>query len=169
MCNENDKFDPNGDRVPMTTKTADDTDCGVTRSPKKDGYYQYNEQHYTMWLAHEQSKQKNDGVATEAIEAMWVAWNDRKMHPNAQYYGKPLLSRWSSYIVQLPYYMAHPFNSDADFVGLFKSHYEADKLFYSKTLNAGERGRWGLGAGPTQEWCSGHSYDADKINGWKNK
>ena len=49
---------------------------------QKDGYYNYNEEHYTVWLAHEQSKAKNGGTAYPAIEKMWTAWNDRKLHPN---------------------------------------------------------------------------------------
>jgi len=110
------------------------------------------------------SKQKNGGTATAPIEAMWKAWDGRKTLPNHDYDGHPLLSEWSSYLVQLPYYMVHPFNSDADFQSLFNSHYQADKDYFSSSRNyAGERGRFGLGAGPTQKWCAGKGYKADQI------
>jgi len=55
----------------MTTTSAADTNCGAPMKVQYDGYYNYNEEHYTVWLAHEMSKQKNGGTATEPIEAMW--------------------------------------------------------------------------------------------------
>jgi len=61
--------------------------------------------------------------------------------------------------------MVYPFNSDEDFKDLFSSHYEADKDYYSSALfYGGERGRYGLGAGTTQSWCSGSGYSSDVIN-----
>jgi len=66
--------------------------------------------------------------------------------------------------------MTNAFNNDKDFVRHFQSHYEADKLYYSSPyFNAGERGRWGLGAGPDQSWCSGGLYDALKLENRPNQ
>ena len=45
-------------------------------------------------------------------------------HPDDSYQGFELLSMWSSYLVQLPYYMVHTFNSDPVYQRLFKSHCE---------------------------------------------
>jgi hypothetical protein len=164
LCDADGAFDVDGVVVPMTTNTGD-TKCSAQMSLNSDGFYNYNEEHYTVWLAHEYSKAKNGGVAYPAIERMWTAWNDRKEHPNRHYNGHDLLSKWASYIVHLPYYMVNPFNSDSDFQNLFKSHWLADKDYHSsKYFYAGERGRYGLGAGPTQQWCAGSGYESDNIN-----
>ena len=48
----------------------------------------------------------------------------RRLHPDDSYQGYELLSMWSSYLVQLPYYMVHTFNSDPVYQRLFKSHCE---------------------------------------------
>ena len=41
---------------------------------------------------------------------------------------------------------------------------EADWAYYnSSTLNAGDDGRYGLGAGPTDRSCSSGGYSADQI------
>jgi len=150
LCDSNGTFDPNGVVVPMTTNTGD-SQCNARMFLAADGFYNYNEEHYTVWLAHETSKENNGGTATAGYEKMWNAWNGRKEHPNQSYAGHDLLSRWASYIVHLPYYMMNVFNSDDDFKRLFKSHWEADRAYYSSNyLYAGERGRYGLAAGPTQ-------------------
>jgi hypothetical protein len=57
---------------------------------------------------------------------MWTAWQGRRLHPDLSYDGHPLLSNWPSYIVQLPYYAAHSFNSDPVWQRLFASHWAAD-------------------------------------------
>ena len=51
--------------------------------------------------------------AQPAAEAMWRAWQGRRLHPNqeAPVGGYKLLSLWSGYLVQLPYYTTQ-FNSD---------------------------------------------------------
>ena len=52
------------------------------------------------------------------IDAMWKAWQARRLNPDVSWKdptsGKsfPLLSLWPSYIVQLPYFTSHSFNSD---------------------------------------------------------
>ena len=48
------------------------------------------------------------------------------LHSDSSYDGHPLLSDWPSYIVQLPYYAAHSFNSDPVWQRLFASHWSAD-------------------------------------------
>lgn len=125
--------------------------------PQTDGYYQYNEEHYTVWLAYAKacSGFSIGHCPNKPIEAMWVAWHGRRLHPTVQYDGHRLLSRWSSYIVQLTFYTMHEFNSDRAYKALFESHWLADKAFYSSTqFYAGDRGRYGLGAGPLPSWCS---------------
>jgi len=53
------------------------------------------------------------------------------------------------------YYTMHEFSSDPAYEALFKSHWLADWAFYnSSNVLAGERGRYGLGAGPLPSWCS---------------
>ena len=89
----------------------------------------------------------------------------RRMSPNHSYKGHALLSMWSGYLVQLPYYTAASFNDDATYNGLFHSHWQADWQYYNDLTHQGQRGRYGLGAGTTPRWCTGGSgYYADRIN-----
>ena len=46
-----------------------------------------------------------------AIHTMWNKVVGRALHPNLEIFGHPLLSDWSSYVVQIPYYTTHPVNS----------------------------------------------------------
>ena len=57
------------------------------------------------------------------------------MHTDNSYDGHPLLSMWSSYLVHLPYYLVHTFNSDPTYQKLFKSHWEADWYALSVSLS----------------------------------
>lgn len=67
--------------------------------------------------------------------------------------------------MHLPYFMTHSFNSDEYYSKLFASHWQADRAFYHDEQQAGEAGRYGLGAGPTPQWCSeGAGYLADRID-----
>ena len=55
-------------------------------------------------------------------------------------------------------------NTDPTYAQLFKQSWLADWAFYNNTANAGGRGRYGLGAGPSPAWCSGGAtYIADRI------
>merc|ERR1712083_550600 len=57
-------------------------------------------------------------------------------------------------------------NSDATYNELLKSHWLADWAYYNATTFAGERGRYGLGAGTSPKWCTeGKGYISDQING----
>lgn len=104
------------------------------------------------------------GQGQPGIERMWASWQGRRLHPNTMYNGHELLSVWSSYLVHLPFYMTHSFNSDDAYVELFQSHWKADVEYYrSEAMSSGDH-RYGLGAGPTAQWCSGVGYEADKIH-----
>eukprot|EP00051_Salpingoeca_urceolata_P031317 m.11159 g.11159 ORF g.11159 m.11159 type:complete len:595 (-) comp3945_c0_seq1:13-1797(-) len=165
LCGSDGRLDPNGDGIPMLAYPDDR--CSAAQRPQPDGYYGFNEEHYTVWFAFEQAcgGQPAGQCTNKAIERMWNAWQGRRHHPNLSYQGNNLLSLWSSYLVQLPFMVAHSFNSDATYRALFKSHWEADRAFYrSPAYYAGSRGRYGLGAGPTESWCAGGGYLADQIS-----
>jgi hypothetical protein len=101
-----------------------------------------------------------------AIEAMWDAWQGRRLHPNHAYEKIALLSAWSGYIMHLPYYTTRTFNSDPAYLALFHNHWLADRAYFGASDHASERGRYGLGAGPVAPWCSeGMGYLADRLNG----
>jgi len=51
LCNGNSQFDSEANGVPMLAK-ADGKTCAANQFPLQDGYYQYNEEHYTVWLAY---------------------------------------------------------------------------------------------------------------------
>ena len=60
------------------------------------------------------------------IGQMWTAWQQRRLAPDLSYQGYSLLSLWPSYIVQLPFYAAGSFSSDAHWSLLFANHWAAD-------------------------------------------
>jgi hypothetical protein len=64
------------------------------KPPANDGYYNFNEEYYTIWFAYIQSQQNNGGTAAPGIQKMW----DK-------------------------YYMVNPFNTDDDFKRLFSDHH----------------------------------------------
>ena len=72
---------------------------------------------------------------------------------------------WSAYVVHLPFYLVHPFNSDplGLYQSLFRSHWQAEWAYYnSSAYFAGDDGRYGLGAGPVDPSCAdGSGYVAD--------
>jgi hypothetical protein len=158
-----------GTGIPMVLSMSDDTCPGGAQAPLPDGFYQYNEEHYTLWLAYERvcGTQPPGHCNDTAMEAMWAAWQGRRLHPDhvAPFGAYPLLSLWSGYLVQLPFYSTHPFNSDETYLRLFRSHWLADWAFYNQSAKAGDRGRYGLGAGPTPAWCTeGKAYIADRLD-----
>ena len=158
----------NGSGIPMTLAIHGDACPNGFQTPQKDGYYHFNEEHYTVWFSY--VKACGEAVPGQcshsAAEAMWNAWQGRRLHPNtfSPVGNYSLLSLWSGYLVQLPYYTTQ-FSSDAAYQHLFRSHWLADWTHFNKTLLAGERGRYGLGAGPTPAWCTeGHGYIADRLD-----
>jgi hypothetical protein len=82
--------------------------------------------------------------------AMWKAWQGRRTKPIHSYGGHPLLTMWSGYMMQFPYYTIAPSNSDPTYAELFKQSWLADWSYYNNTAGsqnatAGNRGRYGLG------------------------
>lgn len=155
-----------GTGIPMV-QSFDESCKGVQYPSLDDGYYHFNEEHYTVHFAYQKQFCSPEGKSknNRGLESMWDAWEGRRLHPSLSYQGYNLLSKWSGYIVQLPYYTSYSFNSDPDYVKLFKNHWLADWLYYNGSYNAGDRGRYGLGAGPTLPYCSdGAGYIADQID-----
>jgi len=152
--------------VPMTVDNT--RGCYVIQYPAADGYYDYNEEHYTVWLAYVKAcrGQPRGQCSNQYIQRMWRKWQDRRLHPNKQYGNHKLLSLWSSYVVQLPFYLVHPFISDQAFNQLFASHWAADWEYYNDSY-MGRRGMYGLGAGPQKQSCNGKLYEADKIDAFR--
>ena len=97
---------------------------------------------------------------------MWARWQGRRLQPNHQFEGHPLLTMWAGYVLQLPFYTMHPFNSDKTYLRLFRESWLADWAWYnSSARHMGAGGRYGLGAGDTPKWCSaGSGYLADRID-----
>ena len=159
--------DDGGAGIPFTLD--DDGACGAVHLPRDDGYYDFNEVHYTVWLAHQRACAPGaGGNCTAQLKDMWAAWQGRRQHPDLSYHGHALLSDWPSYIVQLPYYAAHSFNADATWTSLFASHWAADWAYYNTSAYyGGDDGRYGLAAGPTDKWCSAKDsgYEADMLAG----
>lgn len=154
-----------GTGVPML-QDANASLCSATQYPQLDGLYEYDEEHYAVWYAYQSacSGYAAGGCPNKAIETMWSKWQGRRNKPNHAYGGHPLMTMWSGYVLQLPYYTTHPFNSDPVYTALFRESWSADWQYYNNTRHAGERGRYGLGAGPTPAWCSGGAtYVADQI------
>lgn len=168
LCNEKKQIDPKGRGIPMTYDAADGS-CGGVGYPEADGWYQFYENHYTVWITYMRCAAAGaaagaSGCQDEAIQAMWDRWQGRALHPNWSYEGHPLLSLWSCYLVHLPFYNVRAFNNNSNFQALFKSHWEADRAYYrSSYFYAGEQGMYGMGAGTTQKWCAGTDYIADRI------
>ena len=159
LCNRADLVDPTGTGVPML-QGDNASVCSATQFPQADGFYEYSEETYAVWYAYVQAcggsgeNQTHKGCKDTAMEAMWTAWQGRRTNPNHSYDGHPLLSLWSGYFFQFPYYTVAPVNTDPIYATLFEQSWLADWAYYNNTANAA-RGRYGLGAGPSPEWCSG--------------
>eukprot|EP00051_Salpingoeca_urceolata_P006808 m.90124 g.90124 ORF g.90124 m.90124 type:complete len:603 (-) comp14993_c1_seq4:80-1888(-) len=164
LCNKALEVDPNGAGIPMVQHYNET--CAGVQFPQDDGFYQYNEEHYTVWFAFEQAcgAYAAGQCPNKAIEAMWQAWQGRRHQPNHSFQGLNLLSLWPSYLVQLPCMVVHPFNSDPTYLDLFRQHWKADMAFFATdAYNMGGQGRYGLAAGTTIPWCAGSGYLAEKI------
>eukprot|EP00928_Gymnodinium_smaydae_P054583 TRINITY_DN38329_c0_g1_i1.p1 TRINITY_DN38329_c0_g1~~TRINITY_DN38329_c0_g1_i1.p1 ORF type:complete len:566 (-),score=33.34 TRINITY_DN38329_c0_g1_i1:160-1857(-) len=166
LCNSSGRIDAQGSAIPFT---FDETNgCGALHEPQPDGFYEFSELHYTVWLSYGRACAgwAAGDCPNRALDRMWQAWQGRRFHPKISYEGFPLLSLWPSYIVHLPFYASHSFNSDSVWQSLFKSHWQADRAYYSTSkFFAGDHGRYGLAAGVTDARCSakGGSYEADIL------
>jgi hypothetical protein len=168
LCDDAGRVDAAGRNIPFTLDDAGG--CGALHAPLADGFYDFSELHYTVWLAYSRvcAGAVPGACADAAIEAMWTAWQGRRLHPDLAYRGHPLLSDWPSYIVHLPFYASHAFNADGNWSALFTSHWAADREYFgTPAYFAGEQGRYGLAAGPTDKWCSAKDtdYEADMLAG----
>jgi len=142
------------------------TGCSDIISYMPDGYYNYNEMIWIAYLAFQQAcgTQPEGQCSNKPIERMWAAWQGRRNHLWYHYGGHGVLTIWPSFLLQLPFYLVHAFNSDAMYTELFRTQWQAEWDYYkSSAFYAGEDGRYGLGAGPTIQWCAGTTYQADMI------
>jgi hypothetical protein len=139
----------------------------VAYPPLADGLYQFNELHYTVNLMFEQSCAGSPPGACPRAgnERFWGTWEARRLHPNLQYAGFPLLTYWPSYVTQLPFYLCASFNADAAWAALFRASWEADRAYFASPAYYSPAPRYGLAAGPTDAWCSAKSstYEADIL------
>lgn len=143
--------------------------CSNVLSPGPDGYFYYDEMIWIAELAFQQAcgKQPAGQCNNKPIERMWAAWQGRRNHLWYYWGGQGLLTTWPSFLLQLPFYLVHAFNSDPVYVELFSRQWQAEWNYYkSDAFHAGEDGRYGVGAGPTMEWCAGAKYTADMIANW---
>eukprot|EP01079_Euglenida_sp_SAG-EU17-18_P010498 gene10498-1910_t len=154
LCNAAGRVDPNGTYIPMLFDWDDG--CSALMPLQADGLYDFNEEFISVWLAmHRACSGSPPGRCPNAgVQRMWDRWQGRRSHPMHSYNGRPLLSEWAAYVVQLPYYMAHPFNSDPLYTDLFASHWRAEMDLYTNSYYAGDGGRYGLGAGPVDPACA---------------
>ena len=149
------------------------TGCSDPMPPAaSDGVYDFNEMIWYTWLVHQSACGGAPEGACNAtasghapIEDMWRNWQQRRLQPNYAYGGRALLSLWPSYLVQLPFYLVHPFAADAAYRALFRAQWQAEWAYAnSSSMRAGEGGRYGAGAGPIPGWCTGGVlYKADLL------
>ena len=137
LCNTVGVVDPTATGVPML-QGANASVCAATQFPQPDGFYEYTEETYAVWYAFVQAcggsgsrgdggdNQTHTGCKDKAVEAMWAAWQGRRTKPNHSYDGHPLLSLWSGYMLQFPYYTIAPVNTDPMYEQLFKQSWLAD-------------------------------------------
>ena len=176
LCNRQGQVDPTATGIPML-QGENASFCSATQFPQPDGLYEFDEEIYAVYKAYVQAcviggggngggdGKPQGGCANKAIETMWTTWQGRKHKPNHIFDGHPLMSLWSGYMLQFPYFTIAPFNSDPTYVELYKQSWLADWAYFNSTdQRLGARGRYGLGAGPSPQWCSGGAaYIADRI------
>jgi hypothetical protein len=85
LCDADGTYNPDGVYIPMVTTDLQDSKCDAKGGPSSDGYYNFNEEYYTIWFAYVQSQQKNGGAAAPGIQTMWDRYDGRKFHPNKHY------------------------------------------------------------------------------------
>jgi len=166
------RVSPDGTYIPMVQKSQEPRQCIGVQPPGSDGYYTFDEEHYTVDLAYRKacSGQPLGHCKNKPIETMWQKWQGRRLHMNQHFVDGnqtyDILSAWSGYIVHLPFYSSHSFNADSAYQHAFYNHWKADWLFYNSSTHQGERGRYGMGAGPTpnRECTGGSGYFADRLH-----
>jgi len=139
--------------------------CSDILWPTADGSYDFNEMMPALWLAYNFACRGQLGNCTNAaLENAWQAWQTRRYKLNVYWDGFNLLSKWSCYVVQFPYYTTHAFISDPTWVDGFKNMWRADYADYASPAYYAGDVRYGLGAGPTLPWCGGGAtYTADQL------
>lgn len=165
LCNDKNKVDVQGDKVAW-----DLTPTGQCGTPAKirGGRLQFNEQFVARWLGFKWACNFAKRGSCGAMKKMYDASVNEKtsgvkwQNEASQSGEKRILSKWGSYVVQLPYYMAHSFNADEDFVNMFRQSWAVEKDYYSFSPYFSPS-RYGLGAGPTSQWCEGTGYIADRL------
>lgn len=131
---------------------------------------QFNEAYVGRWFAYEWACNVKKTDSCKNLQKIWNAVQKVKQKPlkwkneASETYTKSqeILSKWGSYVVQLPYYMANSFNADKKFQELFHTSWQAEKDYYTHAPYYAPD-RYGLGAGPTSKWCAGTGYIADKL------
>lgn len=166
MC-DGAKLDPNnGDTVAWYV--TEDGHCGAPLARIRAGKLPFNEGFVARWLGYEWAcnvmktptckNMKKMYDASLAVKVEGKKWDNQASEaPETQ-----ILANYGSYVVQLPYYMASPFNSDRDFLRLFRNQWLADKDLYAHSPFF-STSRYGLGAGPTAIWCDKTGYKADTF------
>jgi len=138
----------------VTCKTIPNREA---EGPLSDGYYEWNGEYMPqIGLAYSTvcGAFAEGQCPNRAIEKMWEAFNGRRFFPNHAYAGHELLTTAAAYHIQLPFYLMYEFNGDVEYNKLFHSQWLADMaVYHSAAYNAGNRGRYGVGAGPTDKWC----------------
>lgn len=166
ICGSSDTVESmTGQRVAWDVR-ADGT-CSNTAKVRR-GKLQFNEHYVGRWLAYEWACRVKKTDSCSNLQSIWNAQQTIRQEPNSWTNSASsmgtwnILSNWGSYVVQLPYFMANPFNADPDFVKLFKSSWKAEKDFYAHAPYYAPD-RYGLGAGPTKKDCAGTGYIADRL------
>lgn len=163
-------FGWNGTGLPMLQ--TEGGGCLSVLWPAADGFYPFvNEELLAVSISYEKvcGTQQSQKCSLAAIEQMWGQVIGRRFHPEVNFSGYNLLTRWPSYSVQIPYYMVHAFNTDPTFSNLFRDQWLAEWAQYNSSVYYGDSSRYGLGAGPEMTWCSGHEYFAAQLTDDANK
>lgn len=167
LCNKQHVLDMNGTGIGGSFGSNDECVSQIPLSP--DGKYAFSEIVYTAWLAYKQACHgfQNGTCAMTGIENMWHAFQARRFAVKDTFEGQPIVSKFPSYIMQLPFYTVHAVNADKQWKALFDSYWLADWAFYnSSAFYAGDTGRYGLAAGFADSNCtaSGTSYEVMHFN-----
>ena len=111
--------------------------CSAVFPMHPDGLYEFNEEMLAVQFAWQTAcgAHPPGQCPNKAIERMWQRWQARREHPIYSFGGHPLLSEWSAYVVQLPFYMSHAFNADPVYGGLFESHWRAERALYNGSVS----------------------------------
>jgi len=153
----------NGTGIPFLMN--DDGSCQSIEWPEEDGYYPYSEEITAAWLAVSEvcGHKGQEKCSMPAMVDMWKKVIGRVQHPNIEFMGYKMATKWSAYLMQLPFYTVHPANTEEKFLEAFKNQWLADWADYNSSVFYGDSSRYGIGAGPDMTWCSGVEYLADQY------